>query len=320
MNYNTKDIIKMTMITIVYVIFGMMGMYSNSLIFLLPLLAIPMTLYLMSNSINVRRDLVLNILIGLLIYILTGSLPEVILYTLNAVIPAYIVAILYKKNLQIPQIIMYTSTAIAGTLCVYIVALKYLGIDYMQQYLELLSIYQSTQKEVFESIQGYGVTNEQINMLQELIKAQVSILKIVYPALIFIIIIWLVTIQISIVTVIGKIRRWHIPSLKQLVHFKFSKITALLFVIAFLLIQGTNMGESTFSILGWNIYFLINSLYQFIGFVSLVILIKRSKGNKVIKVVGVIITLILVYLSPSMLMMFGLLDTMFNYRKVKNVV
>lgn len=320
MNYNIKDIVKMTVIVVAYVILGSMRIYSDSLIFLLPLLAVPMTLYLMSNSINIKRDLILNILIGGLIYIFSGSLPEVILYTLNVIIPAYIVATFYRKKLEIPQLIIYTATAIAGVLCIYIVGLKYLDMDYVQQYFELLSMYQSVQTEVFASIQGYGITSEQLSVLEKLVKAQVSILKIIYPAVMFIIIIWLVVIHVSIVTFIGRIRGWHIPSLKQLFHFRFSKITAVLFVVAFMLVQGTNMGDSAFSILGWNIYFLINSLYQFIGLVSLITLIKRSKGNKTMKVMGVIITLILVYLSPSMLMIFGLLDTVFNYRKVKNVV
>ncbi|MEG0501511.1 MAG: DUF2232 domain-containing protein [Cellulosilyticaceae bacterium] len=317
MNYNAKDIMKMTVIAIVYVILGVMGIYSNSLIFLLPLLVAPMTLYLMSDSINIRRDLILNVLIGILIYIFSGSLPEVILYTLNVIIPAYIVTTLYRKNLQVPQIVMYTSTAIAGILCIYIVGLRYLGIDYVQQYFDLLNMYQSVQSEVFRTL---GIASEQKEMLKQLIEAQVSILRIVYPALVFIIIIWLIVIQVSVVTLIGKVKKWHLPSLRQLAQFKFSKITVILFVIAFILVQGTGMGDSDFSILGWNLYFLINSLYQFVGLISLVVLIKRSKGNKIVKVAGVIITFILVYLSPSMLMMFGLLDTMFNYRKVKNVV
>lgn len=321
MKHNTKDVVKMGLLVFIYALLGIIGIYSSTVMILLPLLAVPMTIYLLSSSAKtVKQDVLLNGMIVLIIYLLTGSLPEVILYMLNVIVPAYVVAYLYKKNTPIPQVVMYTGTAIAGALFVCIIGLQSLGVDYIQYYFETLDMYQSIQVEIFGTMGQYGLNGDQLNVLKELIATQVEVMKMAYPAIFFILILWGVVVQLSIVTIIGKIKKWRLPRLRGLAHFKLSRITILLFILSFGLMQGSAMAGSPWSILGWNIFFLVNSLYQFVGIISVVVLIKGLKVNKVAKTLCGIFMLVLMYSSPSMLMLFGLLDTMFNYRKVKNVV
>ncbi|MGL6175289.1 MAG: DUF2232 domain-containing protein [Cellulosilyticaceae bacterium] len=320
MNDNIKDFVKIGLLVFIYVTLGIIGVYSTPVILLLPLLTVPMSLFLMSNQLKTSKGIKINIFIAFSIFLLSGNLIEVIFYILNVTAPAYIVAKLYKEKIAIPQLILYTTTAIAAILCTSIIALQYFGVDYISYYNELLETYQTMQLQVFNTVSQYGLNTNQIELLEELIQTQIEVLKVVYPAIFFVLILWGVVLQVAIITLVGKMKKWTLPSLKQLLDFKLSKVSALLFISSFLLIQGAGIRESMASMLGWNLFFLISSLYQFIGVISIIMLLKRARFNKMVKVLASIMTFILIYSSPSMLMIFGLLDTMFNYRKVKNVV
>lgn len=320
MSDNIKDFIKIGLLVFIYVTLGIIGVYSTSVILLLPLLAVPMSIFLMSNQLNINKGIKINILIGITIFLISGNLIEVIFYALNVTAPAYVVAKLYKEKVAIPQLILYTATAIAGILCVTIIILQYFGVDYIHYYNELLQTYQAMQLQIFDTVSQYGLNANQVGLLKELIQTQIDVLKIVYPAIFFILILWGVVIQVALITLVGKLKKWTLPSLKQLLNFKLSRVTALLFIFSFLLMQGAGIRETMGSTLGWNLFFLISSLYQFIGIISIIMLLKKARFNRIVKVLASLMVLILMYSSPSMLMIFGLLDTMFNYRKVKNVV
>lgn len=320
MKNNAKDIIKISSIVAIYILLGMLGVYSAAMIFLLPILALPMTIYLMSSSVDIKRDVLINLGISVGVYLLSGNLVEVMFYGLNVILPAYIVAMLYRKKASTPHIVMYTSTAVIGVLFICIIVLKYWNIDYIQSYIHILETYKSIQFELFDSISGYGINSEQIDLLKQVIASQIEVLKIVYPAVFFIITVWMIVIEISLVTIISKLRKWRISSLRGLFNFKLSKASILVFLLSFVLIQGTSMENSSWTTLGWNMFFFMNSLYQIIGIISMFVLLKRSRFGMAMKVIGGILMFVLIYSSPSMVMMFGILDTIFNYRKVSNIV
>ncbi|MHC1749043.1 MAG: DUF2232 domain-containing protein [Cellulosilyticaceae bacterium] len=322
MKYDKKNIIKDTIVILLYVILGVLGVYSGTIFILFPILAIPMTIWIMSNEINLPRDIMVNIIIVCFIYIITGRIEEPLLYLINVMIPSYIMGIMYKKKATVPNILMYTAVGTMGCLFVYVLAMSYRGIDYVGSYMQVLQQYKEIQLNAIESFIQVNTPEgaEQLKLVKSVIEVYIRTLEYVYPAIFMLMGILLTIIQLAVVTMIGKLKKWDMPSLKQLVQFKLSKVALLVLLLAMIISQaGENIGNNGI-MLALNVSILFQNLFQLLGIITLIVMIRRSKANSFIKIFSVIISIILFYMMPSFMMLIGCFDCLFNYRKVQITV
>ncbi|MGL4737974.1 MAG: DUF2232 domain-containing protein [Cellulosilyticaceae bacterium] len=322
---NFKDWLKLSLLLTFYVVLGFLGIYSNTLIFLFPLTAIPLTIYLMGSKKDMRRELALHILVVVGIYLVSGDYTQTILYVLSVVVPTYLAIRLYRQQLTVPQIMMTIGVTMGGVLIVYVVGMKFMGIDYVQQYMDFLDYYQKVQLDVFNNMAAAPnlaatFTSEEIDLVKDVLKAQVSVFKLVYPALFLLISLCMSMIYIGIITLVGKVKGWRLPTLKQLFYFRFSRIAAALVIVGMLVIQLDRTQEGIFTLLGFNLYFLLNSLFQLIGVVAAIMIIRKSKMASGFKTMGILVSIIIFYTMPLAMTIVGIGDSLFNYRKLENVV
>lgn len=322
---NFKDWLKLGLLCVFYVALGFFGIYSNTLIFLFPLIATPLTIYLMGNKKDTTKEIILHIVAMLGIYLVSGEYTQTILYVLTAVVPAYLAIRLYRQKQTVPQIIMTIGIVMGGLLIVYIVAMKFMGVDYVQYYMDFLDYYQKVQLDLFNNFTSTttlagSFSSEELELLKDVLKTQVSVFKLVYPALFLLISLCMSMIYIGIITIIGRVKGWRLPTLKQLFYFRLSRIAAALIVVGMLVIQLDRTQEGIFILLGFNLYFLLNSLFQLIGVVAAIMIIRRSKMGSGFKTIGILVSIIIFYTMPLAMTIVGIGDSLFNYRKLENVV
>lgn len=322
---NFKDWLKLSLLIIFYVVLGFFGIYSKTLIFLFPLTAAPLTIYLMGNKKDVKKEFAMHILVILGIYLVGDNYVQPVLYALSVVLPAYLIIKLYRYQFSVPQIMMTTGVIMGGVLILYVVVMKFMGVDYIQHYMDFLDYYQKLQLEVFNSMGTSAnlttkLNTEDLELLKEVLSAQVSVFKMVYPALFLLMTLCMSMIYIGIITFFGRMKGWRLPALRQLCYFRLSKLAAGLVVVGILVIQLDRTQEGIFTLLGFNLYFLLNSLFQLIGVVAAIMIIRKSKMGVGFKTMGILVSIIIFYTMPLAMTIVGIGDSLFNYRKLENVV
>lgn len=312
----------LVVLLIIYLLLGSIGVYSGTLVFLFPLLAAPLTIYLMSNRINIRRDIIFHLIVVAGLLVVTNNISEALLYLISVALPAHCITVLYRKNMSIPHMIMYLAITVMGVFYLYVICMKSMGIDYVQGYMTILDQYKTLQMQTIEELASISqtLTQDQVNLFKEMIDGQIFILELMYPAIFLIIGVLLGTIQVGIITFVGKLKKWRLPAFRQITQFTFSRWMSILLIIALLLSQLTLGENDPFIMLGINLFFFISSLLQMLGVIVLVILIKRKKWPFGTKVLVSITMVILISMAPTALMIVGFTDTLFNFRKVKIIV
>lgn len=322
--YSVKDWIKLVLLVVFYISLGVFNIYNNTLIFLFPIIAIPLTIFLMGNKKNVIKENIIHIAILVGIFLLSGDYKQSLLYILGIVVPAYLVISLYRKKFSIPKIIMVVGVVMGAILVGYTVFAKYMGIDYIQIYLNAIDQYQDIQMKLFNELLAQssvsGLTEVDFNLLKDIIQTQVLVFKMVYPALFMLLCLFLSLLYIALITFIGNLKGWRLPTLKQLMYFRFSKVAALLIVVGVLAMQLDTTTKGIWSMTGINLYFLFSSLFQLVGIVAVVMLIRKSKLSGSVKVLGIIASIMIFYSMPLAMTVVGLGDSLFNFRKVENIV
>lgn len=97
-------------------------------------------------------------------------------------------------------------------------------------------------------------------------------------------------------------------------------MAVLILFISMIAIASNGNEGARWSILGLNVAFFLMTLFQITGALALVGILSRTKISKGIKIIGCVTIFLLLSISPYLVMFFGCLDTIFNYRKVKIVV
>ena len=111
-----------------------------------------------------------------------------------------------------------------------------------------------------------------------------------------------------------------INSLKQLFNFRLSRVTVLIFFVAIMMAVFSQDANAVLSIFSLNVFFFLETLMKIMGILSIIVLLKRAPINRGFKVVGYVILVVLIIAPTTLLMMFGCLDTLFNYRKAELIV
>ncbi len=322
MQLSSKNIIGLIGILLTYIVLAGLGIYSAYGLFFFPILSIPLTVCLIKESMPKGIDFLFcsTAIIG--IFMLTGTLEALLVFVVAVCIPAYIIRFMYKKEFSLPHMIIYTALGIVVGVFGYGLVMSYLGINYGEVFIqsadEIKQIY-------FDTIENLKTTlpAESINQLGD-IKGMVSIIielmKKVYPALIVVMSITLAAINLLLVQLILRLKKLKGVNLKQLVSFRLSKWAILILTLA-MMTPFTPLNENVIAVtLAANVLIVLQYLLQLAGALALVGIISKGPLHIGMKVMLYILISILFIIYPSMLVLFGCFDTIFNYRKTDIIV
>lgn len=322
MKQDTKKTIVLISLIALYILVGVLGIYEMLGLLLFPILSIPLAVYVIRNEQKLGIHFLYNIIIMIGIYLGSQSIQSILVYLVGICVPTYTLLFLYKKRLPLPNIIMYTGLIITAGMFIYFMLMKQLGVDYEVQFIlmldEIKAISIENLNEIFKASGLTGTASPE--ELQQLFVSMVDTIKLMYPALVLLEVFFLTIIQVLLVNSILRIKNKTLPSIKQFLEFKISKVAI---VILFIAMMGINMSTSLNN--GWitlcfNVMVVLTMLLNVIGVLAIVALIRKTAINKMFKILGYVMVVFLFITSPTILMLLGCLDTIFNYRKVKIIV
>nr|WP_307993291.1 DUF2232 domain-containing protein [uncultured Niameybacter sp.] len=326
MNQQTRQNFKLILMIGIYVLLGIVGVYSFTLIFLAPLLMTPMAIFLMGNKKNYKRDLFIHLIISMLLYVFTNSIQEVLLYIVSVAVPAHIFVTCYRKKLALPQIAMYTGVGMIAVFYLYIIGMKYMQVDYIQMYNSLLDAAKSQYEIMFNELvanQNQAISAEvskQLASMKRQILDSVDVLKYLYPTMLLQTGVALGVIGTIFITFIGRLKKWRMLPLVQFANFKFSKwMSGLLLVSGFVALFMGN-GSNEVLALATNLYFFTMYLLQIIGLIASIMFVKKSKLATTTRTMVIVLCVLTYFTVPFIMMIVGLADTLFNFRKVDIIV
>ncbi|MGL4362069.1 MAG: DUF2232 domain-containing protein [Cellulosilyticaceae bacterium] len=322
MKQEKKERIQVIGLILLYAILGVVGLYSRTMVFLFPIIALPITIYLLGMKNNLKKAWIIHVAVMISILILTGSLVECVFYFCAVAMPVTIILSLSKKSATIPQYIMYIGVGVMSVFFIVVLIMRNLGIDYINMYLEIIADTQILQMNLIDEAMTLASDvsmHEQFKAFKEVISMQYILLETIYPALFLLIGIFNAAIYQFLITRIAKIIKWNMPSFRQIAQFTFSKWMAVLFFLALILIQLQN-DEPLLGLLGVNLFFFVTILLQFLGGMTAIVLIKRKKWVITKKILAYAIIGLLFSTIPTVIMMVGFSDILFNFRKVKLIV
>lgn len=324
MNQDIRQYIKLITISVIYIVLGLIGIYSSTLIFLVPLLMAPMAIYLMSSKKNYKRDLLMHILIAGILYLVTARLDEALLYVISVAVPAHILVSCYRKQLPIPHIALYTGIGTVGLFYIYIIGMKYLQIDYIQMYNTILDTFKVEYIKLIEEMGQMSnlsdQTMKQVEMVKEQLPNVIDVFKYTYPAMLLEVGVVIGLLSTAVITLVGRVRKWRMTSLTQLVHFKFSKWMVALLFIAGIIVQVSSNEQEALLALGINLYYFVSYLLQLMGIIAIIMLIRKSNWTSGLKMMSIVLSVMMFWTTPFVMMIIGLGDTLFNFRKVDIIV
>ena len=159
-----------------------------------------------------------------------------------------------------------------------------------------------------------------INQMIETVKASMEMLKTFYPAIIVSQIIISFAVTVMFFNTLARRKVQGLPKTGQILEYRLSKIAVVLLLLTMLASDLSGSSSSVMLVLAFNLMSFLANLFEITGVLSLIALLKRTSINGGIKVLGYIGIILLFIISPYLLMFYGCLDAIFNYRKVSIVV
>jgi hypothetical protein len=308
----------LTSIYLVYILLGMSGFYKLGFIFFFPILALPLTIWNLGNKQDYKRDFFFHISIGLFIFLTTMQIDDMMLYVMNVTIPTLIITYSYRKKIDLPHTIAYTAVGMI------IGSFLFVGLrqNYLVAYFNAIEFYQTVQLEAVQALISQGQTifsKDQLQAMPEAIILVTTLLQYIYPAMFMIGVFVLTTLLILLVAGIGVLKKWRLPKLKELTQFKLSRFSVILYIMGWIFMQMSSTVD-IWQMLGLNIFFFMQSIFQFVGIITLLTMVKNLNIGMLWKVLLILCGIILLLTSPTIIMMIGVFDTLFDYRKVPIVV
>lgn len=324
MEQDKKNVIKLIGIMIIYILLSALGTFSQIEIVLLPIVAVPFALYCMRNKVTLQLQVILHVAVSMVVYLMTHSLIGVLIYVVSVVIPAYIILVLYKRELPLPNIIMNGGLILATVVFCFLALVKQLGFDYEAQYCTTLDLLASELKSMFETVDQLGVgvnANMQITPAQmcQSVDTIILVLKKFYGTIIVSQVMMVFAISVFLINIIARRKNKTLPSTKQILEYRISKVAVLLLVIC-MVVTDVNSTSDTLTLLALNIIAFLASLFQIAGILSLIALLKCYAKKTGLRILGYMGVVALFMIWPDALLFYGCLDAIFNYRKVEIVV
>lgn len=324
MEQDKKNVMKLIGIMVIYILLSALGTFSQIEIVLLPIVAVPFALYCMRNKVTLQLQVIFHVAVSVVVYLMTHSLIGVLIYAVSVVIPAYIILVLYKRELPLPNIIMNGGLILATVVFCFFTLVKQLGFDYEAQYCTSLDLLASEFKSMLETVDQLGVG---VNASMQITPAEMSqsidtiilVLKKFYGTIIVSQVMMVFAISVFLINIIARRKNKTLPSTKQILEYRISKVAVLLLVIC-MVVTDINSTSDTLTLLALNIIAFLASLLQIAGILSLIALLKCYAKKTGIRILGYIGVAALFMIWPDALLFYGCLDAIFNYRKVEIVV
>ena len=328
MEQDKKNVIKFIGLMIIYILLSALGIFGLMETVLFPIIAVPFALYCVKNKIDKSWHIIFHVIVSIAIYLMMHSILGILIYLVSVVIPVYIILFLYKQEMPLPNIMMYGGLILAGIVFVYFSVMKGIGFDFEVQFGASLDALNSDFAVTLDSIVRMGDTSgvssveleAGIAELKNYIGMNIEALKTFYAAIVVSQVVMSFSATVLIVNAIARRRNKTLPRTGQILEFRVSKMAVLLLVLS-MLIKDLNIGSAgAIQVLTLNLMIFLISLLQIAGMLSLIALLRRTSVSQGIKVLGYIGVILLFTMLPGLLMFYGCLDAIFNYRKVSIVV
>lgn len=320
-----REIIWINLVIAFYLLIGFWNIYDISQIILWPILSIPMTLLLIKTH---QKEIItlLGVILSVVISFLTkGRFDPVVVsaFLLFTLAPAFIFGALYIKQIVIPYIILATTVVVFLSGIIFLTFCKLLGIDYLELYFAGLDTMQNMWNSYITSpeIQKFFQEGEKILILyaQNMGKLVLQA-KRTYPATLFISSLIGSTVHLLSIQLIARIRYWERPDMKEILNIGLSPVVV--WVLAGLWIISSQMGGAdthiTFAVESMLVVLFI--MLQIIGFISIIAMSTKLDGKKIMRILLIIIAAFWLIFSPTLLVIIGCIDSIFNPRKVKTLI
>lgn len=323
MKQDTKKTLTLCMLLVFYIILAIPGMYNIGVTIILPLLAIPLMLYMIKNTLSRNTHILYHVATLLAIYALTTSIESCLIYITGIVVPVYAVSYFYKKKYPLPNTIMYAGIVNGIALLIYQGIMKSLGVNYELEYILLIEELKkallpiiTSQITLASKVVDKGLEVQLVRMFID----NLDLVKQLFASMLIIHAFICTIVQVLIVNLILRRKNKEMPAFGQLLDFRVSKVLLVILAGAILLVAMTTDSISGTMILGINVVVIMYMLFMLLGFLSVIGIIKKSSINKGLKIISSIFLGVLIIVSPTLLILFGFLDTVFNFRKVTIVV
>ena len=329
MEESKKNVMKFIGIMLIYILLSALGIFSQQVAVLFPIFSLPFALYCMRNKLSINMHIIFHVTVSLVIYLLMGSPYCILIYIVGVVIPTYIILFLYKQELSLPNIMMYSGLGLAAVVFAYFTIMKLGGNDFEVQFAtaldEMNRTFANTMDQALQMSLSTGTSTpelqEAVTQVKLLIASSTEALKALYGGIIVLQMVMASSVTVILFNAIARRKDKSLPQLREILEFRISKVAVLLLVACMLLSDiNTNMQSSSIMVLELNIMWFLMNLLQIAGTLSLIALLSRTSVGTPIKIIGYIAIVILFMSSPYIVMFFGCLDAIFNYRKVKIVV
>ncbi|MBE6024027.1 MAG: DUF2232 domain-containing protein [Cellulosilyticum sp.] len=328
MEEDKKNVIKLIGIMLIYILLSALGVFGQMGVVLFPIVGLPFALYCMKNTVSKKLHVLFHVVVSIAIYLVMHSILGVLIYLVSVVIPAYVILFLYKQELALPNIMMYGGLILSAVVFVYFALMKNLGLDFEAQFAAMLDSMNQEfavaldQLGKMGNVSGVSAAELQTSIVQlkEMMSASLNLLKSFYPAIVVSQIVMCFVITLLILNPLVRRKNKALPYTKQIFEFRLSKMAVLLLVLSMLLSDVNTTSSGAILVLALNLMSFLANLFEIVGALSFIALLSRTGLNGGVKVLGYVVIVMLFMISPYLLMFFGCLDAIFNYRKVSIVV
>ncbi|OON99314.1 MAG: hypothetical protein ATN35_13240 [Epulopiscium sp. Nele67-Bin004] len=303
-------------ISITYLVIGVLGLYSYMFLFLVPILTIPLIRHHLSVPLDIK-SYVLDLSTVTIIFLI-GSVSDALIFATQIILPSYVLIMAYKSNqLKYPQIWMLLTTVIWAGLVVTLFGMESLGVSYISVLIHVID-------EVFLTLE-MNITNlfgeltlDEFETITMILAIQKEIMRDCLWAFLFGFGAILALINIQVTKRFSNTVFSNKVSFMQVFEYRLSRFTLVLLLMGLLLfIYSTNV---TLVVIGINIFLIMVYLYFITSIFALTSLILKRKAPPWYHMLILICFFVMVSSVPYLVLLYGIIDTIFNIRKVDIVV
>lgn len=325
MNSRQKEYLWLFLMVVFYILTGSWGIYNVGLVFTWPLFAIPMSLFVIKT-----RKIELTALVGIglsiiISFIGTSTFDPLVVgaFLLFILAPTLVFGSLYKRKMMIPQIIIFTTIVYFFGSIIFLTFAKLVGVDYLEAYFESLDIMQGIWNYSLADIQAQELLPPGEDVLEiavEFIASAILVAKRTYPATLFIISLTTSTIHLLIIQLIARIRSWGRPAIKEVLNVGLSPAAAWILIILWIVTAQMGNTDTIWTFATESMLRVLFVLFEVIGAISIIVMIQKLKVTVIVRVILSVIGILWLIFNPALLIIFGCMDSIFNFRKVETFI
>ncbi|HHX62020.1 MAG TPA: DUF2232 domain-containing protein [Epulopiscium sp.] len=320
-----KEMMWLSIVIAFYVLTGFWGVYDISQMSIWPIFAIPMSLFLIKTGQKEIVGLVGVVLSVVISFLSTGKFHPAVIssFLLFILAPAFVFGILYGKKASIPRIIIATTVTVFLSVILFLTFSKILGVDYLDMYFSSL--------DTFQNIWNDSLTNPEVQKLlpegENVLEVYVQIMgrmvlqaKRTYPATLFTAGLVGSTIHLLIIQLIARISSWDRPAMKDILNVGLSRVAAWVLIGLWMANMQLSAADTVWTFATESMLIVLFTLFQIIGLISVIVMTMRLGAKGITRIILTIISVFWFIFNPTLLIIIGCLDSMFNFRKVKTLI